>query len=149
MENKTAKWGTAEENELLTHPFPLFPLSPNKDLYLFLALQLFVLISIHLSSLRTKSSPQECGEGPLDEEYDGSKFPLKYTHASHDGPACGWSAFIILKHAVIYSPAFFFVYAISPPAAISSCIKGGTGATVKVLFDVRLRITPASASTST
>jgi hypothetical protein len=30
MENETAKWGTAKEKELLAHPFPLFPLSPDK-----------------------------------------------------------------------------------------------------------------------
>jgi len=104
---------------------------------------------VHLSSPGIKSSPQECGEGPLDEEQDESRFLLKYTQVSHDELECGWSAFIILKQAVIYNPAFFFVYAISPPAAMSSCMKGGTGATVKDLFDVRLRITPASASTST
>jgi hypothetical protein len=34
----------------------------------FLALQLFVRISVHLSSPGMKSSPQKCDEGPLDEE---------------------------------------------------------------------------------
>jgi hypothetical protein len=46
------------------------------------------------------------------------------------------------------SPAFFFVYAMSPPTAISSCMKGGTGATLNVLPEVRFRMTPESASTS-
>src|SRR3990172_3322677 len=45
-------------------------------------------------------------------------------------------------------PAFLFVYAMSPPAASSSCMKGGTGATLNDRFVERLRITPASASTS-
>jgi hypothetical protein len=45
-----------------------FPRSPDKDFYLFLALQLFVRISVHLSSPGIKSSPQESGEVPLDEK---------------------------------------------------------------------------------
>jgi hypothetical protein len=67
-EKRTAKWRIVDEIKLSTHPFSLFSLSPDKDYYFFLALQLFVRISIHLSSPGIKSSPQECGEGPLDKE---------------------------------------------------------------------------------
>jgi hypothetical protein len=45
---------------------PHFPLSPDKDFYLFLALQLFVRISLHVSSPGVNSKPQEGGEGLLD-----------------------------------------------------------------------------------
>jgi hypothetical protein len=44
--------------------------------YRFLALQLFVRISLQLSSPGEKSNPQEGWNDPLDEEYDGSRLPL-------------------------------------------------------------------------
>jgi hypothetical protein len=44
--------------------------------YLFLTLQLFVRISLQLSSPGEKSNPQEGWDGPLDEEYDESRFLL-------------------------------------------------------------------------
>jgi hypothetical protein len=80
--------------------------------YRYLVLQLFVRISIHWSSPGEKSSPQECGEGLFDEEMDGSRFALKYTHGSQKGPFCplsGGNAFVGSKLAANYSPAFFFV----------------------------------------
>jgi len=44
--------------------------------YLFLALQLFVRISLQLSSPGEKSNPQKGWDGPLDEEYEESRFLL-------------------------------------------------------------------------
>jgi hypothetical protein len=54
--------------------FPHFP--PYDVLYFFRALQLFVRISLHLSSPGMNSRPHVCRDGPSDKELDGSRLRL-------------------------------------------------------------------------